>query len=632
MKNIAWVRNLVAFASRSELSRFLCSFRREFAYALGFTALINLLMLTPTLYMLQIFDRVMVSKSEFTLFAVTLMLFFFLGVMSFSEWVRSRLLVRLGVQLDMRLNPRVFAAAFDAHGRDGAHLFKSLTKLRQFLTGTGLFAILDAPWTPIYIAVLFLLHPFLGVLAIVFCLILCGVAWVSKHVMEEPLETADMAGREETQHLNSRMRHAAVVESMGMLDSMRGSWMRRHVIALAQGRRGLDAQTRTQKVTSFVRTLQQSLGLAAGALLAIFGEISPGAMIAASVLMTRATYPMDALMKAWPDVVASRKAYLELEMALEMSPENETILVEEGGAQGVTLTLDNVIVRAAGRPEPILRGLSLEIPAGMALGVKGPSGSGKSTLARVLLGIWPGARGGMLFDGVPICMLDRATLGTNLGYLPQDVELFEGTIAENVARFGKVEPGLVIDACRQAGMHETILRFPNGYDTQIGEGGSFLSGGQRQRIGLARAIYGNPRLVVLDEPNSNLDDAGDRALLQAVLAMKERGTTLVLISHRPQIMAAMDRILVMEAGRVVRMEMPPQLGEAQQGRAPAVATGGLPGWAMMAANYSGAPGPTAPSETAAVPGKTAVTGQVAVPGATVTAGSAIKPKSKFMAV
>jgi ATP-binding cassette subfamily C exporter for protease/lipase len=424
---------------------------------------------------------------------------------------------------------------------------------------------------------------------------------------------------------------------MGMLDNMRGSWMRRHIVALAQGRRGLDAQTRMQKVTSFVRTLQQSLGLAAGALLAVFGEISPGAMIAASVLMTRATYPMDALMRAWPDVVASRKAYLELETALEMAPENETILVEEGGA-GAALILDNVVARAMGRPEPILRGLSLEIPAGTALGVKGPSGSGKSTLARVLLGIWPGLRGGVLFDGVPICMLDRATLGTNLGYLPQDVELFEGTIAENVARFGKVEPGLVIDACRQAGMHETILRFPNGYDTQIGEGGSFLSGGQRQRIGLARAIYGNPRLVVLDEPNSNLDDAGDRALLQAVLAMKERGTTLVLISHRPQIMAAMDRILVMEAGSVARMEMPPQLGEAQQGRTPAVATGGLPGWAMMATNYGGAPGPTAPTGTAAAtgktaaPAKTAVTGQVAVPGAAVTAGSAVKPKSKFMAV
>ena len=597
MKKITWIGKFVAFAERSELSRFLWSFRREFTYALGFSALINLLMLTPTLYMLQIFDRVMVSYSGFTLFAVTLMLFFFLGVMSFSEWVRSRLLVRLGVQLDMRLNPRVFAAAFEMRnqGEESAHLFKSLSKLRQFLTGTGLFAILDAPWTPIYIVVLFLLHPLLGVLSIIFCLILCTVTWLSKRVMEEPLETADIARKEESQHLGSRMQHAAVVESMGMLDNMRGSWMRRHLMTLAQGRRGLDAHTRMQSISSFVRTLQQSLSLAAGGLLVIFGEISPGAMIAANVLMTRATYPMDVLTKAWSDIVAARKSYLELEAALEMSPERETISVERG-TQGIAIQLIQVTANAARRPEPILHGLSLEIPAGMALGVKGPSGSGKSTLARVLLGIWPDVEGEVFFDDVPVRVLDRATLGTNLGYLPQDVELFEGTIAENVARFGEVEPGLVIDACRQAGLHETILRFPNGYDTQIGEGGSFLSGGQRQRIGLARAIYGNPQLVVLDEPNSNLDDTGDSALLQAVLAMKERGTTLVLISHRPQIMAAMDRILVMEAGRAVRLEAPPQLSQAPQG-------------------------------TAAASGQSsAVTGQVAVPGAAVTAASAVKPK------
>ena len=594
MKKIAWMRKIAAFSERSELSRFLWSFRREFAYALGFTALINLLMLTPTLYLLQIFDRVMVSYSGFTLFAVTLMLVFFLGVMSFSEWVRSKLLVRLGVRLDMQLNPRVFAAAFEMRnqGEESAHLFKSLAKLRQFLTGTGLFAILDAPWAPIYIAVLFLLHPFLGALSIVFCLILCGFAWLSKRVMEEPLETADMARREESQHLNSRMQHAAVVESMGMLGNMRGSWMRRHFAALAQGRRGQDAQARMQSLTSFVRISQQSLSLGAGGLLVVFGEISPGVMIAANVLMTRATFPVDSLMRVWPDVVATRKSYLELETALEMSPERESVPAEEG-TRGIAVQLVNIVASAPRRPEPILRGLSLEIPAGTALGIKGPSGSGKSTLARVLLGIWPDVEGGVFFDDVPVRVLDRATLGTTLGYLPQDVELFEGTIAENVARFGNVEAELVIDACRQAGLHETILRFPNGYDTQIGEGGSFLSGGQRQRIGLARAIYGNPRLVVLDEPNSNLDDTGDHALLQAVLTMKERGTTLVLVSHRPQIMAAMDRILVMEEGRAVRLEVPPQLGQAPQQGAAA---------------------------------SSPVTGQVAVPGAAVTVGSAIMPK------
>jgi ATP-binding cassette subfamily C exporter for protease/lipase len=627
MKKTGSVKNLairlVTFARRSELSRFLCSFRSEFTYALIFTALMNLLMLTPTLYMLQIFDRVMVSQSQFTLFAVTLVLFFFLGVMCFSDWVRSRLLVRLGVQLDMQLNPRVFAAAFDMRnrGEESAHLFKSLTKLRQFLTGTGLFAILDAPWTPLYIAVLFLLHPFLGVLSIIFCLILWGVAWISKQVMAEPLETADKAREKETLHLYAKMGYAAVVESMGMLDNMRGSWMRRHLMALAQGRRGQDAHARMNGISSFVRTLQQSLGLAAGALLAVFGEISPGAMIAANVLMIRATHPMDSLMKAWPDVLAARKAYLELEMALESFPERETILVEDK-RKGVDIQIINVTASANKRPEPILRGLSLEIPAGTALGVQGPSGSGKSTLARVLLGIWPDMQGEVFFDDVPVRALDRATLGANLGYLPQDVELFEGTIAENVARFGEVEPALVIDACRQAGLHETILRLPKGYDTQIGEGGGFLSGGQRQRVGLARAIYGNPRLVVLDEPNSSLDDAGDRALLQAVLTMKERGTTLVLISHRPQIMAAMDKILVMEAGNVLRLEGPPQAMLPPQAGETAVAAGALSARSSYGAASSR---PTSASGGTSGPAQVA---QASVPGVAVTAMPTTKSKSK----
>ncbi|MDR0564295.1 MAG: type I secretion system permease/ATPase [Azoarcus sp.] len=609
MKSLVWIKKIATFAQRSELSRFLFSFRREFAYSFGFTALTNLLMLAPTLYMLQVFDRVLISRSDITLIVITGVLLFFLGVMSFSEWVRSRLLVRLGVQLDMKLNPRVFAAAFEMRnrGEDSSHLFSSLTKLRQFLTGAGLFALLDAPWTPIYIAVLFLLHPWLGVLSIVFCLILAGFAWVSKQVMEEPLETAEAAKREETRHLESRMRHAAAVEAMGMLGNMRGSWMRRHIAALAQGRRGLDAQMRMQSATSFIRMFQQSLSLAAGALLCINHEISPGAMIAANVLMSRATFPMDALMRAWKDVVGAKKSFQELESALDLYPERESIPVDNV-EQGVAIRLDGIVATASGRERPILRGITLNIPPGMALGVKGPSGSGKSTLARVLLGIWPDVEGEVYFDDIPIRVLDRKGLGASLGYLPQDVELFEGTIAENVARFGKMDSELVIEACQQAGVHEMILRFPNGYDTPIGDGGGFLSGGQRQRIGLARAIYGNPRLVVLDEPNSSLDEAGDYALLQAVLALKSRGTTLILISHRPQIMAAMERILVMEDGAAVRMEMPPQMG------------GGMTFGSSPSTGYGGMSGASAAPGTAA--------GQVAVPHSAITVKTVVSAKSK----
>ncbi|MDR2689618.1 MAG: type I secretion system permease/ATPase [Azoarcus sp.] len=548
-------------AKRGELSRFLMSFRREFAYALGFTALVNLLMLTPTLYMLQIFDRVMVSYSEFTLYAVTLMLLLFLGAMSFAEWVRARLLVRLGVRLDMTLNARVFETAFGLHnlemgGVDGARLFEHLTRIRQFLTGAGLFALFDAPWTPIYILVLFLLHPWLGGLAIVFCLILCGLAWLSSQVMAAPLEDAAQAARKEAVVLENKLRHAAAVESMGMLGNMRGAWMRRRRLTLAFGKRGQDAQVRMQALTRFVRFMQQSLSLGAGAVLVIQGEISPGAMIAANALMSRATHPVDALMGAWKEIIAAKKAFLELETALDAFAPRGAIQATAQSeaaahhhAQGMALRLARVGASAPALAVPILQDISLDLPAGVALGVTGPSGSGKSTLARVILDIWPSWSGDVLLDGRPIQAWERR----ELGYLPQDVELFEGSIAENVARYSQFEAPQVIAACRQAGVHEMILRFPKGYETQVGEGGRALSGGQRQRIGLARALYGNPRLVVLDEPNANLDDAGDRALLAALAALKARGATVVLVSHRPQVMALMDRILVLEAGRIARL-------------------------------------------------------------------------------
>ncbi|MDR2637387.1 MAG: type I secretion system permease/ATPase [Zoogloeaceae bacterium] len=555
---------LHALTQRSELSRFLWSFRREFSYAFCFTALINILMLTPTLYMLQIFDRVMVSQSEFTLYAVTLMLAFFMGVMSFSEWVRGRLLVRLGVRLDMRLNPRVFATAFEMQnqGRDkeARQLFSDLSRVRQFLTGAGLFAILDAPWTPIYILVLFFLHPFLGILSIVFCLILVFLAYLSSLVMKEPLEEAGEAAQKESIYLDGKLRHAAVVESMGMLGDMQNAWMRRHKTAMEKGRRGLDAQVRMLSITRFTRFFQQSLSLGAGALLAIFGEISPGAMIAANALMGRATHPVDALMNAWKSLLEAKKSYLALETALEAHPLREAVSVA-GQTPGAEIIFENVTATAEHRAAPILEGVSFSLPPGSALGIMGPSGSGKSTLARVMLGIWPNVEGKVLYEGLSIREQDRVALGAELGYLPQDVELFNGTIADNIARFGEVDPGKVVAACQQAGVHEMILHFPKGYDTEIGDGGRFLSGGQRQRIGLARALYGAPRLVVLDEPNANLDDAGDRALFQAVMTLKQQGVTIVLITHRPQVMTAMDFVLLLENGRIARFGKPQFGGE-----------------------------------------------------------------------
>jgi ATP-binding cassette subfamily C exporter for protease/lipase len=554
---------------RGELNRFLWSFRGEIAHVFCFTALTNVLMLTPTLYMLQVFDRVLVSQSLFTLLAVTLMLFFFVGVMSFSEWVRARLLVRLGVRIDTRLNPRVFRTAFalqnEGKDKEAAQLFSDLSRVRQFLTGPGILAILDAPWSPVYIFVLFLLDPSLGLLAIVFCAMLVVLAWISAHVMKAPLENAGDAARKESAHLYSKLRHAPVVESMGMQGNMRKAWIACHWSALTLGRQGLNVQSRMQSITRFTRFFQQSLCLAAGALLVIFGRISPGGMIAANALMGRVTHPVDALMNNWKNLLAARRSYFALEEAFKAHPPQEAFQGAGDASPGAALVFEHVSASAEHRPAPILQDISFTLPAGAALAVMGPSGSGKSTLARVMLGIWSQVEGEALYDGVSLRALDRATLGAELGYLPQDVELLNGTIAENIARFGEVDANKVIAASQAAGVHEMILHFPKGYDTGIGDGGMVVSGGQRQRIGLARALYGDPRLIVLDEPNANLDDAGDRALLQAVLALKTRGATLVLITHRPQIVAAMDLVLTLSDGKMTQfgkprlMDAPPAL-------------------------------------------------------------------------
>ncbi|MDR0441048.1 MAG: type I secretion system permease/ATPase [Candidatus Accumulibacter sp.] len=545
---------------RGELSRFLWSFRGEIAHVFCFTALINVLMLTPTLYMLQVFDRVLVSQSVFTLLAVTLMLFFFVGVMSFSEWVRARLLVRLGVRIDTRLNPRVFRTAFalqnEGRDKEADQLFSDLSRVRQFLTGPGILALLDAPWSPVYVFVLFLLDPFLGLLAIVFCVILVVLAWISALAMKAPLESAGDAARKESAHLYSKLRHATVVESMGMQGNMRRGWMACHRNALITGRQGLSVQTRMQSITRFTRFFQQSLCLGAGAMLVIFGRISPGGMIAANALMGRVTHPVDALMNNWKNLLAARRSYFALEEAFKAHPQQEAFQSVGNASPGAALVFEHVSASAEHRPAPILQDISFTLPAGAALGVMGPSGSGKSTLARVILGIWPRMEGDARYDDVSLRALDRVTLGAELGYLPQDVELLNGSIAENIARFGEVDANGVIAASQAAGVHEMILRFPQGYDTVIGDGGRMISGGQRQRIGLARALYGNPRLIVLDEPNANLDDAGDRALLQAVLGLKARGATLVLITHRPQIVAAMDFILTLSDGRMTQFGKP----------------------------------------------------------------------------
>ena len=537
---------------RRELPQTLWSLRRAFALVAVFSLVVNVLMLAPTLYMLQVYDRVLASRSELTLLAVSLITLFLLAVMATSEAVRSRVLVRAGRRLDERLSSRVFHASFAAGLGPSAGVpsraFGDLIELRQFLTGPGIFALCDAPWSPVYIAVLFLLHPWLGVMAIGFVLIQAALAWFGHRHTVAPLAVAGEAQAEATAYLKSKLRHAEVIEAMGMLGQLRQRWARRHQNHLARQHAALGLAGRVTACSRFVRYAQQSLALGAGALLVIDGQLSPGAMIAANVLMTRALVPIDQLVSAWRGFVGARDAFARLGRLLDAHPERPRIVATAIPSGAVRLS--DVVARAPGRAAPLLDGVSLSVTAGTVTVVLGPSGSGKSTLARVLVGLWPCDSGSMLLYGLPIDHWSRCELGPHIGYLPQGVELFEGSIAENIARFGEVDAARVIEAARAAGLHETILRFPKGYDTPVGAEGGLLSGGQRQRIGLARALHGDPALVVLDEPNANLDDAGEAALLAAVQGCRERGRTVFLISHRPGIVEAADRLLILREGRV----------------------------------------------------------------------------------
>lgn len=541
------------FFRRSELAATLYAFRREFLIVGIFSMVANVLMLAPTLYMLQVYDRVLVSRSELTLLVVSLITLFLFAVMAFAEWSRSRLLVRAGVRLDAVLSTRVFNASFEANlsqsGAPAQRAFNDLTEVRQFLTGNGIFAFFDAPWAPIYIAVLFFLHPFLGWVSIGFALVQAALAWFGHRRTIAPSEAASKAALDVNLYLQGKMRNAEVVESMGMLSGLRERWSRRH--AEYMDRQGA-AQGLTHRITAiskWVRYCQQSLALAAGALLVIEGELTAGGMIAANVLMTRALAPIDQMVNTWRSFIGARSAFLRLETLLRAHPERDPALSRVPPIGQVVVR--DVVASAAGRAQPILQGVSLQASPGTVTVVLGPSGSGKSTLARVLMGIWPDVSGEVLLDGQPLDGWSRAELGPHVGYLPQDVELFDGTIAENIARFAEVESDKVIAAARSAGLHDMILRFPKGYDTPMGEAGSLLSGGQRQRVGLARAIYGDPALIVLDEPNANLDDVGEAALMRAVRELRDKERTVFLITHRPGAVAVADQLLVLRDGRVL---------------------------------------------------------------------------------
>ena len=542
--------SFITSLSKSELGRSLLTFKREFVWVGVFSFFANLLMLAPTLYMLQVFDRVMLSQNEFTLISLTLVATFFFAIMSFSEWVRSRLLVRAGVRFDEFLNSRVFKATFDSQLNQAAsnpiQSFTDLTNLRQFLTGNGIFAIFDTPWTPVYIVVLYMMHPILGWSAIFFTILLGFMAWYSNKLTQKSNERANEASMKTSTYLMGKLRHSETVEALGMMSPLRAHWGVMYKDQFDQTLNAQHMQHQIQGFIKFVQYSQQSLILGLGAWLAMRGDISVGAMVASNALVSNALRPISVLVSTWKQFADAQSSYERLEVLMERHPEREASYVaREVSAQ---ITLDNLVATAPGRKAPILKGLNAHFRAGEVVAIVGPSGAGKSTLARCMIGIWPEVSGKVLMDGKAIESWSRDDLGPHIGYLPQDIELFEGTIAENIGRFGQIDSFKVIEAAQQTGIHDMILRFPKGYDTPMGEAGGMLSGGQRQRVGLARAIYANPELIVLDEPNANLDDVGEAALIRTVQELRNRHCTVFMVVHQRNLLSVADRVLVMEDG------------------------------------------------------------------------------------
>lgn len=520
---------------------------------------LNLTMLVPPMYMLLVFDRVFSSRSIETLVMLTLLAVVGLLLMFLMDAARSAVLAAAGRLLDGRLGGIAMRVTIEDAARFGgatqAGLGRDVGLLRNFVTGNGIFAVFDAPWMPIYLFVIFLFHPLLGVLASAAALALFGLVVLNERLSRAPADEAMAGSRRATRFVDAASRNADAVSGMGMTAAVVERWRALHApVVQAQARLAAVGGPLGAFVRSFRFAMQVAM-LALGAWLVIEQHVTPGVMIASTILLARALQPVELLITGWKALVDARGAGQRLAAAPVESGEQSVALPVPSGR----LDVEKVVFGAQPQRPPILKGISFSLQPGETLGLIGPSASGKTTLARLMLGIWRPQSGAVRLDGADVSQWNRDQLGRHVGYLPQDVELFAGTVAENIARLGPVDSEAVVRAAQLAGAHEMILRLPAGYETPIGDAGSALSGGQRQRIGLARALYGEPQLVVLDEPNANLDSEGEAALGATLAALKAAGRTVVLIGHKPSMMASVDKLAVLVDGALDGFDRPQAL-------------------------------------------------------------------------
>lgn len=518
-----------------------------------FSAAINMLMFVSPLYMLQIYDRVLHSRSETTLLMITFIALAMLAVYALLEWLRSRVLVRAGLRFDEMIAKglfnRVVATTIRQPNGKSEFVLSDVDRLREFLTGAGLIALCDVPWVPIFLFVCFMFHPLIGWIALGGSVIVFALALANELMTKKTLNEASGLGQSAQHFASTTLQNVEAIRALGMENSLRGRWHDMHRNMLVKQAVASDRAGAIQSLSKFIRMGLQVLILGAGAFLVLEGQISPGSMIACSILMGRALQPVDQVVAQWKQVVGARAAYHRLSQLFQQIPDqpDRTELPKPSGR----LTANGLAVVAPGARSALLQGVSFDVQPGEAMALVGPSGAGKSSLMRALVGIWPAFSGSVRLDGAELQHWDPDMLGTHVGYLPQTVELFSGSIAENIARFrSDASDEQVLAAASQARVHQMVQNLPEGYNTQIGVGGRALSGGQRQRVGLARALYGNPSLIILDEPNANLDTEGEEALFQIIQELKAQGKAIIFVSHKMSLVGLAEKALVLAEGRM----------------------------------------------------------------------------------
>jgi PrtD family type I secretion system ABC transporter len=538
--------------------------RRGFWFAVFLCLVIEILSLAPIVYMWNAFDRVMSSRSVVTLVSLTVLIVGVYMFWSAMEWIRSRLMVRLSLRIDWELAAEVFDASFRRHaGRRGVNVqqvMSDLLELRQFLAGKGVLTVIEAPFAIIFIIVGALFHPYLAVFSLASAALMLIATIANQRLSTSALKASNDANIESTRFATAVLRQTETTLALGMMPAMRRRWYAKHRDFLALQVNASEAAGVGHSFTSFLQHCSTSLALGLGLFLAIEGLITGGMVIAASMLISKAVSPLTGLIGQWSTIVRARQAYDRLNTLLrEDQKRGDQMELPEPKGHLVVQQLAGI---PPGSQKPVVFDVNFEIPAGSALAIVGPSAAGKSSLARMLVGVWKPAQGSVRLDGVELSDWNHDEIGPMMGYVPQEIEFFEGTVAENIARMGEVDPQAVVAAATLVGMHEVILSWPDGYDTALGDAGFALSGGQKQRVAIARALYGNPRYVVLDEPNANLDDVGEQSLIQAMRHLRERGATVIVTTHRPRLIGIVDNMLVLKGGRQVGFGPPKDLFEA----------------------------------------------------------------------